>query len=72
MVSAAVRSQGVVMLLLIFCLLLHPLCVCGGGCYVLVCYAIRCVLSSFAIISLRKKLVGCFTLIVSLVSCGYY
>ena len=59
------------MLLLIYCLLLLSLfvCVCvgGGGVMSLLCYAVRCVLSSFAIISLRKGLVGCFTLIVFLV-----
>ena len=47
MVSAAVCSVVVVLLLFIHCLLLLPL-------FVGTCFAVLCVLSSFAIISLGK------------------
>ena len=52
MVSAAIRSKVVVLLLLIHCLLLLSLFV--GGCALsLFCYAVLSVLSSFAIILLK-------------------
>ena len=54
--STAVGSKAVVMLLLIHCLLLLPLCV-GFLCLVIsvFCYAVLSVPSSFAIILLRKR-----------------
>ena len=52
MVSTAVRSKAVVMPLFIQCLLLLPLFV---GIKSLFCFAVRCVLSSFAIIPLGKR-----------------
>ena len=53
MASAAIRSEAVVLLLLIHSLLLLPLwgfCVCF-----LFCCAVLCGLSSFAIISMAKR-----------------
>ena len=51
---AAVRTQAVVMLLLIYCLMYFPLFV-RVLCLSLVCYALLCVHSSFAIILKRKR-----------------
>ena len=55
--EAIVGSKAVVLLLFIHCLLLLPLFVGGGGGCVscLFCNALLCVLSSFQIISLRKR-----------------
>ena len=63
-------SKAVFQLLLIYCLLLLQL---WGllRCF-LFCYAILCVLSSFAIILTGKRIDGCFTLIVFLVFCDCY
>ena len=54
MAKAAVRSKVVVLLLLIYCLMYFPLFV-GVLCLSLFCYALLCVLSSFAIILKRKR-----------------
>ena len=54
MALLAVRSKAVVLLLLIHCLMFFPLFV-GILCLSLFCYALFCVLSSFAIISKRKR-----------------
>ena len=63
MVSAVARSKAVVLLLLLsICLLLLSLCI-GDLYLVLVLLCSTSILSSFAIISLKKR-VGCSTLIV--------
>ena len=51
---AAVRSNAVVLWLLIYCLMYFPLFV-GVLCLSLFCYALLCVHSSFAIILKRKR-----------------
>ena len=54
MVKATVRSKAVVLLLLFYCLMYFPLFV-GVLCLSLFCFAVLCVLSSFAIILKRKR-----------------
>ena len=65
---AAVRSKAVDLLLLIHSLLLLPLFV-GVCVWSLLCYAVLSVLSSLAVILLRRVKAGCFTLVVYLVFC---
>ena len=62
-VSSAEHSKAVGMLLLIHCLLLPPVCVGGRGLWFVVFFVSHYFVSGFAIISLGKKLAGCFTLI---------
>ena len=50
----AVHCKAVVLLLLIYCLMQFPLLV-RVPCLSLFCYALLCVLSSFAIILKRKR-----------------
>ena len=54
MAQAVVRSNAVVLLLLIYCLMHFQLSV-GVLCSSLFCYALLCVHSSFAIILKRKR-----------------
>ena len=54
MASASVRSNAVVLLLLIYCLMYFPLAV-EALCLSLFCCALLCVLSSFAIILKGKR-----------------
>ena len=54
MAQAAVRSKAVVLLLLIHCILYLTLSV-GVLCWSLFCYALLCVIFSFAIILTRKS-----------------
>ena len=55
MVSTAVCSKAVVLLLFIMSLFIVSPFVCVGFGLDLFCYAVLCVLSSFAIISLGKR-----------------
>ena len=65
MTRAAVRSEVVVLLLMIYCLMYFPSFV-GVMCVYLFCYALLCVHSSFAII-----LAGCFAITVLQMYCYY-
>ena len=55
MILAAVPSKAVILLLFIQCLLLLPLFVGVISVSSLLCFAVFCVLSSFAIISMGKR-----------------
>ena len=62
MAKAVVRYKAVVLLLLIYCLMYFSSFV-GVLCLSLFCYALLCVLSSFAIVLKRKRgLLLCFFL----------
>ena len=52
--SPQIRSKALVLLVLIFCLMYFLLFV-GALCLSLFCYALLCILSSFAIILKRKR-----------------